>query len=233
MKLLLVDDHPVVREGLTALIRQMIPDSKILSASSAIGALEIVAAEHDIDAVLLDLAMPGMDGFAALAAFAKMRPELPIIVLSASEDPADVRRAISGGAQGYILKSTEPRAMMAAVQFVLDSGVYVPPSVFFGEVVETEASPAPEAGPLTQRQLEVLQLICRGLPNKEIANALDLSEKTVKAHVTTIFRALGVVNRTQAANAARRLGLIDGEAGVQAHDGLSQPTATRKPSGLP
>lgn len=213
MKLLIVDDHPVVREGLLAVLGQMESVSGILTASDVEGALEAIRLHADLDAVLVDLSMPGVDGFSGIAAFGKLRPELPVIVISSSENPADVRRALRAGALGYIPKSTPARAMMSAVQFVLEGNVYVPPAVFIGdeaaEAAEANIAATPEsATQLTPRQLDVLRLICDGLANKEIASALDLSDKTVKAHVTTIFKTLGVVNRTQASNAARRLGLI-------------------------
>ena len=213
MKLLIVDDHPVVREGLLAVLGQMESVSGILTASDVDEALEAIGAHLDLDAVLVDLSMPGIDGFSGIAAFGKLRPELPVIVISSSENPADVRRSLRAGALGYIPKSTPARAMMSAVQFVLEGNVYVPPAVFIGgesaDAPETLAANVPETpSQLTPRQLDVLRLICDGRANKEIATALDLSDKTVKAHVTTIFKTLGVVNRTQASNAARRFGLI-------------------------
>ena len=213
MKLLIVDDHPVVREGLLAVLGNMESVSGILTASDVEEALRTIRAHADLDAVLVDLSMPGVDGFFGIAAFGKLRPELPVIVISSSENPADVRRALRAGALGYIPKSTPARAMMSAVQFVLEGNVYVPPAVFVGgggaDEAPPPASPMLESpAQLTPRQLDVLRLIGEGRANKEIAAALDLSDKTVKAHVTTIFKALGVVNRTQAANSARRLGLI-------------------------
>ena len=213
MKLLIVDDHPVVREGLLAVLGQMESVSGILTASDVDEALEAIGAHLDLDAVLVDLSMPGIDGFSGIAAFGKLRPELPVIVISSSENPADVRRSLRAGALGYIPKSTPARAMMSAVQFVLEGNVYVPPAVFIGgesaDAPETLAANVPETpSQLTPRQLDVLRLMCDGRANKEIATALDLSDKTVKAHVTTIFKTLGVVNRTQASNAARRFGLI-------------------------
>ena len=213
MKLLIVDDHPVVREGLLAVLGQMESVSGILTASDVDEALEAIGAHLDLDAVLVDLSMPGIDGFSGIAAFGKLRPELPVIVISSSENPADVRRSLRAGALGYIPKSTPARAMMSAVQFVLEGNVYVPPAVFIGgesaDAPETLAANVPETpSQLTPRQLDVLRLICDGRANKEIATALDLSDKTVTAHVTTICKTLGVVNRTQASNAARRFGLI-------------------------
>ena len=208
--LLIVDDHPVVREGLSALLAQMKAYPRIVAASNTAEALRVLEGAGDFSAVLLDLAMPGLDGFAAIEAIVASRPELPVIVISASEDLAHVRRALRTGARGYIPKSTPPKAIVEAVQFVLAGNIYAPPSVFFDEP-DAAAKPViasnSKDATLTPRQIEVLQFVCDGRSNQEIADALDLSYKTVKAHVTTIFRTLDVVNRTQAANAARRLGL--------------------------
>src|SRR5208337_1881108 len=127
MKLLLVDDHPVVREGLAALLRQAEPGASVLLAGDCEEGLSIAEAHRDLDAVVLDLAMPGMDGMAALPEFGRRRPDLPVIVLSSSEDPRDVRRALGSGALGYVPKSASPKALLAALNFVLAGNIYVPP----------------------------------------------------------------------------------------------------------
>jgi DNA-binding NarL/FixJ family response regulator len=210
MKLLIIDDHPVFREGLVAVLAQLAPDSEVLQSPDAREGLRIAGEVGDLDVILLDIVMPGMDGLAAITEFSRLRPEVPLIVLSSSESPASIREALRGGALGYIPKSTEPKAMVAAVKSVLDGNIYVPPSALrrgAGGAREPRPPALETSALLTPRQLEVLGLICAGRSNKEIANALDLSGKTVKAHVTTIFKALNVINRTQAANVARRAGL--------------------------
>jgi two-component system nitrate/nitrite response regulator NarL len=212
MKLLIVDDHPVLRQGLAALLRQAGPDTAVLSAGDSGQGLSIAEAHLDLDAVILDLAMPGIDGMAAILEFGKRRPQLPVIVLSSSEDPRDVRRALAFGALGYISKSASPQTLLAALQFVLSGNVYVPTFL----LNETGAAPAGAAGDnrpeaearLTERQIDVLRLLCDGHSNKAIGRMLGLSDKTVKAHVTAIFKALNVVNRTQAAAAAKQAALI-------------------------
>jgi two-component system nitrate/nitrite response regulator NarL len=174
MKLLIVDDHPVLREGLAALLRQAGPDTAVLSAGDSEQGLGIADAHLDLDAVILDLAMPGIDGMSAILEFGKRRPQLPVIVLSSSEDPRDVRRALASGALGYIPKSASPQTLLAALQFVLSGNVFVPTFL----LNEAGAAPAeaagdsrPEAGArLTERQ--------------------------------------NVVNRTQAASAAKQAALI-------------------------
>jgi two-component system, NarL family, nitrate/nitrite response regulator NarL len=210
MKLLIVDDHPVVREGLAALLRQLGPDVTVLLAESGSHGLDLTNEHPDLDLVILDLAMPGSDGFAMLHEFGRLQPQLPVVVVSSSEDPRDVRRALASGALGYIPKSAPPRTILAAVQFVLAGNVYVPTLL-----AETPTS-VQEAGScgaprsvvsLTGRQSEVLRLLREGRSNKEIGRALGLSEKTIKVHVTALFKALNVTNRMQAAAMADKVGL--------------------------
>jgi two-component system, NarL family, nitrate/nitrite response regulator NarL len=212
MKFLIVDDHPVVREGLAALLRQLVPDMTVLLAESGSQGLGLTNQHPDLDLVILDLAMPGSDGFAMLHEFGKLHPQLPVIVVSSSEDPRDVRRALAAGALGYMPKSAPPRTLLAAVQFVLDGNVYVPTLL-----AQTPASLPDRAGDddaqkpavsLTGRQMDVLRLLREGRSNKEIGRTLGLSEKTVKVHVTALFRALNVANRIQAAAKADKAGVI-------------------------
>ncbi len=133
-----------------------------------------------------------------------------MIVLSSSEDADDVRRALAAGALGYVPKSAPPRTLLSALQLVLAGDVYVPPLLLGTPPLSARGVSAAADGQarLTERQVDVLRLVCRGASNKEIARELALSDKTVKAHVTAIFRALGVVNRTQAATAAQASGLL-------------------------
>jgi len=211
MKLLVVDDHPVVREGLVALLRQAGPDTVIVQAGSAAEALQQIEANPDLDIVILDLVMPGTGGLPAIAAFGRIRPDLPVIILSSSEDPQDARRALAQGALGYVPKSASQHVLLSAIRLVLNGDRYVPPLIL-NEVANTRPAQPSRRGEngeiLTERQIEVLRRLSVGQPNKIIALDLDLSEKTVKAHVTAIFKALDVVNRTQAAVAGREAGLI-------------------------
>jgi len=212
MKLLVVDDHPVLREGLVALLRQGRPDAEVLQARDAHEGLGLVDLHEDIEVVVLDLVMPGLDGLEAIAEFGRRRPALPLIVLSSSEDPHMARQAIAQGALGYVPKSADPRTLLSAIALVLNGELYVPPLILNGGGA---ARPPPrlgdgetDVGQLTERQVDVLRLISDGQSNKAIAIALDLSENTVKVHVTAIFKALRVINRTQAANVGRSIGLI-------------------------
>ncbi len=201
MKLLIIDDHPVVREGLAALLRPTEPGLEILQASGGREGLELATANPDLDLVFMDLKMPGEAGASAIAEFGRRCPQLPLIVLSSSESPADVREALAAGALGYVPKSAAPQTVLGAMRLVMSGEIYIPTLML---------NPEPDAGGarLTDRQLGVLGLLCDGASNKEIARRLDLSEKTVKAHVTAILRELGVTNRTQAARMANAAGLI-------------------------
>jgi two-component system, NarL family, nitrate/nitrite response regulator NarL len=211
MKLLVVDDHAILREGLVALLQQFEQGADVLQASDTTEGLRLAEAHPDLDAVFLDLNMPGQGGMEAIPVFAKRCPQLPVIVLSSSEDPGDVRLALKSGAFGYVPKSASPRNILSALRLVLAGEIYVPPLMLDLPPAATgiSGSAAPDAGQrLTERQTEVLRQLCLGLTNKEISRTLDLSEKTTKSHITAIFKALGVVNRTQAAAAARRAGIV-------------------------
>jgi two-component system, NarL family, nitrate/nitrite response regulator NarL len=208
MKLLIVDDHAILREGLVALLRQFEQGVDVLQASDTAEGLRLVEAHPDLDAVFLDLNMPDQGGMEAIPVLAKRRPQLPVIVLSSSEDPSDVRRALKSGACGYLPKSASPRNILSALRLVLAGEIYVPPLLLDVAADGAGYVPPGAGGRLTERQIEVLRQLCRGLTNKEISRALKLSEKTTKSHITAIFKALGVVSRTQAASAARHAGIV-------------------------
>jgi DNA-binding NarL/FixJ family response regulator len=212
MKILIVDDHAVMREGLAALLQQAGSNTTTLEASNAAEGLALVDAHPDLDVLLLDLMMPGTGGLQALALFLGKRPTLPVIVLSSSENPADVRKTLIAGALGYVPKSAGQRELMSAIEMVLKGGVYVPTLMLNEAGDDAQTRHMPAAGKrelaLTARQIEILALISEGHSNKAIATSLGLSEKTVKTHITAIFKELKVVNRTQASVAGRKAGLI-------------------------
>ncbi len=212
MKLLIVDDHPVLRDGLAALLQHAGPDTTVLQARDAGEGLAIADSCGDLDVIILDLEMPGMKGVEALSEFGRKRPDVPVIVLSSSEDPDDVRKSLAAGALGYVPKSASQQVLLSAIRLVLNGDLYIPPLILdedptaAGQRIRTAGS---EGAPqLTQRQIEILRLLSEGMPNKTIAAALNLSVKTVKVHITAIFKALNVANRTQAAVAGRKAGII-------------------------
>jgi two-component system, NarL family, nitrate/nitrite response regulator NarL len=201
VKLLIVDDHPLFRDGLAALLRQASADTLVVQASSTEEALQIVD-EDIIDAVFMDLVMPGLCGEPAIREFARRHPDLPVIVLSSSEDPSDVRRVLNAGASGYIPKSATAQTVVSALTLVLSGNIYVPPLIV--SAATRAADNAANGGPrslsqLTDRQVDVLKYLRDGLTNNEISANLGIAEKTVKVHIAAIFKTLNVVNRTQAA----------------------------------
>jgi two-component system nitrate/nitrite response regulator NarL len=202
VKLLIVDDHPLFRDGLAALLRQAAADTVVVQAASAEEALQVVD-EQIIDAMFMDLVMPGLCGEAAIREFARRHPALPIVVLSSSENPSDVRRVLNAGASGYIPKSATAQTVVSALTLVLSGNIYVPPLLV--SAATRAADNAAHGGPrslsqLTDRQADVLKYLRDGLSNKEISANLGIAEKTVKVHIAAIFKTLNVVNRTQAAN---------------------------------
>lgn len=199
VKVLIVDDHPLFRDGLMTLLQQAYPDSNVLPAANVEQALQI-ADEEILDAVFMDLLMPGLSGEAAIREFAQRHPDLPVIVLSSSESPHDVRRVLNAGAKGYIPKSATAQTVVSALQLVLTGNVYVPPLLVSASWSADAGAPSRRSpAQLTDRQVDVLRYLRDGLTNKEIGARLGIAEKTVKVHIAAIFKALNVVNRTQAA----------------------------------
>jgi DNA-binding NarL/FixJ family response regulator len=217
MKILVIDDHPLILEALKQVLRDLDPEIEVLEARDAAQALEQAGAHPDLSLVLLDLTLPSRHGLALLPELRSRSPEAPVVVLSATEDRETVLRAINDGAMGFIPKTSKTEVLIAALRLVFSGGVYLPPSVFAAPA-HAVAEPRPaavtctprEAG-LTERQAQVLALLVQGKSNKLICRALDLAEGTVKIHVTAILRALNVANRTEALVAVSRMGLrLDG-----------------------
>jgi DNA-binding NarL/FixJ family response regulator len=218
LKVLVIDDHPLVQEGVSAALETLADDVTVMSARDGEQGLGLAAENPDLDLVLLDLALPGISGFNLIGKLHEKLPSLPVVVLSALEDPENVRHAINAGAMGFVPKSAATKVLIEVLQQVLEGNVTVPlalqssgPPVSHALPGATGDSPSggePDVALLTLRQLEVLSRVCQGKTNKQIATELGLSEKTVKAHVTAIFKVLGVVNRTQAVLVARRVGMI-------------------------
>ena len=198
MKILIVDDHALFREGLCHLLKKLDQQIQIHEAYNADIALSIIANHPDLDLVLLDLNMPGKNGFTVLNSAIENFPLTPIVVLSASQDHNEMQRVIDMGAMGFIPKETTGDVMISALQLILAGGIYVPPTM----INQTDNSQT-----LTPRQLEVLKMLAEGLSNKKIAKGLGIAEATIKMHITSIFKCLCVSNRTQAAMAAQTMGL--------------------------
>lgn len=216
MKLLVVDDHTLFRQGLKFLLRDLNEQLVIEEASNCQQALGMDAQFFDL--ILLDLNMPGTTGLDGLAAIKQAFERSHIVVLSGEEDPRQVRRAIENGAMGYVPKSSSPEVLLSALQIVLAGSIYLPP-LALKDLGPDLTPPTPAAAPvpdkstptlddlLSPRQIEVLHKAIAGKSNKLIARELDIAEATVKAHLAAAFVALGVHNRTEAVYVAARLGL--------------------------
>jgi DNA-binding NarL/FixJ family response regulator len=207
-QIIVADDHPLFREALKAAVGRLGSGASFIEADSVAALLEAIDSEPDADLLLLDLNMPGAQGFNALAHVRGQRPGLPVVVVSADDDPQTIAGALRFGAQGFIPKSTEAAQIGLAVEAVLAGEIYTPPGFHAprGKLdSDDDLRVARRIADLTPQQFRVLGMLCSGLLNKQIAYELDVSEATVKAHVTAILRKLGVTTRTQAVLAAGRL----------------------------
>lgn len=214
LRMLIVDDHPVSRGGVIGMLAGAGEELGFEQADTLAEAQRLLATSPGFDLVLLDLHLPDTVGTSGLESLRQRHPRLPVMVMSADCEPATIERCLRAGAAGYLPKTASRERLASAVRAVANGGVYVP----------RDASGAPQrtwglrAGlprtggdgrqlGLTDRQIDVLHLILRGLPNKLIGRQLQLAEGTVKVHVSAVLRALGVRTRTQAVVAASRMGL--------------------------
>jgi DNA-binding NarL/FixJ family response regulator len=218
MKILVVDDHVLIRDALRGVLKELKGEADVLEASDCRQAMALIAENaDDLDLVLLDLHLPDRDGFSALAEVRERYPTISVVVLSGQHDRASVVKALDLGVSGYIPKSGQREVMLTALQLIFAGGKYIPPEILTRDS-PTTAPPAstppgggrPPTSPsdlgLTERQLDVLALMMQGKSNKAICRVLDLAEPTVKNHVTAILKALKVTNRTEAVIAVRELG---------------------------
>lgn len=214
LKLLVVEDHALVREGLVRLLAQMERGVEVKEAADFETALNVLENDGEFDLVLLDLALPGIDGFAGLDILRRRFPAMPVAVVSAFNDLPTITRVLNLGASGFIPKAFSGEALLSAVRQVLAGNIFRPSSQSAGATLdaETPIPPAksgvrPDEVGLTDCQAQVLALMVRGLTNRDIADQLGLSEGTVKIHATAVFKTLGVSSRTQALVAVARYGI--------------------------
>jgi DNA-binding NarL/FixJ family response regulator len=205
VRILIADDHALYRDALARMLRGMEPAARVEEAASVAEVEALLEADPACELLLMDLRMPGAQGCAAIDALHQSRPGVPIVVISGSENPLDVRLSLASGAVGFLRKSMQPESMQAVLRGLLD-GAW-PDSPELSAALAAPAPPAGDAPRLTPRQLEVLRAVCSGAPNKQIARTLGLSEGTVKLHTAAVLQALKVNNRTEAAARARELGL--------------------------
>ncbi|MBQ25126.1 response regulator transcription factor [Alcanivorax sp.] len=203
-QILIADDHPLFREAIARVIDDGFPGSTLLEASGLDGAIDIIDQNDDIDLVLLDLNMPGMQGLGGLVQLRNQFPGVPAVIVSAEEDKKVILQTVTYGAVGFITKSTPRKQMISALEQILSGSIYLPSDIIRsggGSVQARHQEPGllPELlESLTRKQLQVFERMTRGESNKMIAYELSIAESTVKAHVSAILRKLGATNRVQA-----------------------------------
>jgi DNA-binding NarL/FixJ family response regulator len=218
MNFLMIDDHALIRDALRGVLQELRQDAAVSEASNYRQAMRLLEQDPDYGVILLDLHLPDRNGLTVLAELRQRYPAISIVVLSAFNDYDTVVKALNLGAVGFIPKSAERAVMLGALQLVLAGGTYIPRDILDRGSSATASGPqvpgesqtdvqpvSPTDLGLTERQVEVLAHVIRGMSNKAICRKFDLAERTVKNHVTAIFRALKVTNRTEAAFKAREL----------------------------
>lgn len=228
MKILLIDDHPLFREGVALLLQPLVEGLETWEAGSCEEAFALLVQRGGVDLIMIDLGLPGLSGLEGLDRLRRDHPEVPVVVMSSADDKDTVLAALDAGAMGFIPKSSTSQVMLGALRLILAHGIYLPPSAFLGGRTITAAAPLPAQSPppatgrrpvdlgLTPRQSDVLHLLLQGKPAKLIGRQLNLSLSTVKAHTSAVLRSLNVTTRTQAVLAASRMGLrFDETAPVQ------------------
>ena len=205
-RLVIADDHPLFRGALREAISGLLEQVDIAEAGTFDDVVALLERGGDVDLVLLDLTMPGVRGFSGLMYMRAQYPSVPVIVVSANDDPTTIRRCMDFGASGFIPKTLGVDAMRAAISRILNGGVWTPPDVDLSAGSNAEATELmARMATLTPQQVRVLMMLSEGLLNKQIAYQLSVSEATVKAHVSAILQKLGVESRTQAVIAAAKM----------------------------
>ncbi|MHB1951349.1 MAG: response regulator [Acidiferrobacteraceae bacterium] len=204
MKILIIDDHALVREAMAQAVRQLEAGADVFVASDRDEALAMLAAHGDLDLVVLDLSLPGVQGLNFLQEVRSTYPATPVAILSGVDDPEMILRSLEAGAVGFVQKSSSTLVILNALRLMLAGDIYIPSSMLESGRTRLAVTGARRAA-LTERHREILSLVADGHSNKEIARRLQLSEATVKAHLAAVFRILNVTNRTQAVLAARQL----------------------------
>jgi DNA-binding NarL/FixJ family response regulator len=207
-RLIIADDHPLFRGALREAVAGLHEQIEIAEAGAFDEIGKLLGGDDEFDLILLDLAMPGVRGFSGLMCLRAQHPSVPVMIVSANEDPAVIRRCMHFGAAGFIPKTVGVDVMREAVQRVLAGGAWTPPDVNLDDSADAQtADLLARLATLTPQQVRVLMMLSEGLLNKQIAYELTVSEATVKAHVSAILQKLGVESRTQAVIAASRIEL--------------------------
>ncbi|QIZ76401.1 response regulator [Ferrimonas lipolytica] len=203
LNIVIADDHPLFRSALKQALNSQMEATWLEADGAAV--LETILSQHDIDLVLLDLEMPDSHGYSTLIHLRSHYPAVPVVVISAHEDTTTISKTLKYDGQGFIPKSAPPAEFAAAIQQVLDGETYIPANLSEQDLTSESDDVGNRLAELTPQQYKVLQMFAEGLLNKQIAYDLEVSEATIKAHATAIFRKLGVRNRTQAVIALQQL----------------------------
>ena len=210
IRIVIVDDHPLFRGALGQALSQALPACDLIEAGTLDELMAALEAGADTDLVLLDLMMPGVKGLSGLLYLRAQHPEIPVVVVSANEEPATIRRCLEVGASGFVPKSLSVERIREAVRHVLDGELWVPPGIDLSQPADDETTRIMRRmATLTPQQVRVLMMLGEGLLNKQIAYKLDVSEATIKAHVSAILQKLGVDSRTQAVIAINKIDVAD------------------------
>lgn len=199
-KVLITDDHSLIRFGIAALVSRLLPSATVLHQATRLGTLQALCTDAEIGLLVVDLTLTDSHGLRIVEDIVALRPLMPLVVISGSEDGVLARRALALGVLGFVSKSADANLTEHAFKLILAGGRYIPGFAFAGSL-ESDGARAN----LTERQAEVMRLMCEGMSNKQIASSLELTEATVKGHLTTVFRVLKVSSRSQAILAAQRL----------------------------
>jgi len=219
--IIIADDHPLFRAALREVVSQQLKGAEVAEASDVTQLHQVVTANPNADLLLLDLHMPGAEGFSTLIELRAQHPAIPVVVVSAAEEPTIIRRSVDFGASAFVPKSSSMDTIGLALRTVLDGGIWLPPiaqDAVARADQHAERELAARVSSLTPQQFRVLKLLADGRLNKQIAVELDVSEATVKAHVTAILRKLGLYRRTQVALLAQRLLAADTDALIAPFD---------------
>lgn len=208
-KIIIADDHPLFRQALLSTLKLKLTQTQWLEAQTIAELEQQLSANNDSDLVLLDLHIPGAHGFNTLIHVRNHFPQIPVVIVSAHEDHETINKAMGYGASGFIPKSTPVDDIYTAIQHVLLGNIWTPEAYNESAPMQDNNDIAERVASLTQQQYRILMMFAQGMLNKQIAYDLNVSEATIKAHATAIFRKLDVRNRTQAVIAIAQLDIAD------------------------
>jgi DNA-binding NarL/FixJ family response regulator len=206
-RFIIVDDHPLFRGALSQALRASFESAEVLEAGSLDELIDCLSQGGETDLILLDLSMPGVHGVSGLLYLRAQHPEVPVVIVSASDDGGTIRQCLDCGASGFIPKSQPVESIREAIRKIMGGAVWLPPDVDLGSLPSGESTElVSRLSTLTPQQVRVLMMLGEGLLNKQIAFKLGVSEATIKAHVSAILQKLGVDSRTQAVIAINKIG---------------------------